>query len=41
MLVLACLEWLGVSVVDFGDTGVAWSYKSLFWLDWNDLEWRK
>jgi hypothetical protein len=38
LLVLACLEWLGMSEVDFGPTGTSWNRGSCFWHDWNGLE---
>jgi hypothetical protein len=41
MSVLACLEWLGMSQVDFGSTGMAWNRGSRFWHDWNGLEKKK
>jgi hypothetical protein len=41
MSVLACLEWLGMSEVDFGSTGMAWNRGSHFWHDWNGLERKK
>jgi hypothetical protein len=41
MSVLACLEWLGMSEVNFGPTGMAWNRGSWFWHDWNDLERKK
>jgi hypothetical protein len=41
MLVLACLEWLGMSEVYFGSTGIAWNRGSRFWHDWNGLERKK
>jgi hypothetical protein len=41
MSVLTCLEWLGMSEVDFGPTGMAWNRGSRFWHDWNGLERRK
>jgi hypothetical protein len=50
MLVLACLEWLGISEVDFGSTGIeevgfgmtgtAWKERSRFWSFRNNLECR-
>jgi hypothetical protein len=50
MSVLACLEWHGMSKVDFGlgkeevvfgMTGMAWKEGSRFWSGRNGLEWRK
>jgi hypothetical protein len=41
MSVLASLEWLGMSEVDFGSTGKAWNRGSWFWHDWNVLERKK
>jgi hypothetical protein len=38
MSVLVCLEWLGMSGVDFDLTGLAWNRGSRFWHDWNGLE---
>jgi hypothetical protein len=41
MSVLACLECLGMSEVNFGPKGMAWNKGSRFWHDWNGLERRK
>jgi hypothetical protein len=41
MTVLACLEWLGMTEVNFGPTGMTWNRGSPFWHDWNGLERRK
>jgi hypothetical protein len=38
MSVLFCLEWLGLSEVDFAPSGMAWNRGSRFWHDWNGLE---
>jgi hypothetical protein len=41
MSILACLEWLGMSEVDFGSTGMAGNRGSWLWHDWNGLERKK
>jgi hypothetical protein len=41
MSVFACLEWLGMSEVDDGSTGMAWNRRRWFWHDWNGLERKK
>jgi hypothetical protein len=41
MSVLACLEWLGMSEVDFGPKGMARNRGSRFCHVWNGLERRK
>jgi hypothetical protein len=41
MSVLACLDWLGMSDVDFGLSKMAWNKGIPFWYDWNGLERRK
>jgi hypothetical protein len=41
MSVFACLEWLGMSEVDDGSTGMAWNRRRRFWHDWNGLERKK
>jgi hypothetical protein len=36
MSVWACLEWLVMSEVNFGSTGMAWNRGSRFWHDWKE-----
>jgi hypothetical protein len=41
MSVFDSLEWLGMSEVNFGSSGMALNRGSWFWHDWNGLERRK